>query len=146
MIPSETDRLGAALPGHARGQRNILPGWNPPGRNRVQRGRSRITPDEYEAHRPRRRRDEIGALAGALAVFQQQAADKASIEAEQQRQQAEEAARQQDVAARIRTFEQQIGQALTGLGEASHAMDSSSVEMETIAAESNGQAQAAASA
>ncbi len=92
------------------------------------------------------RRDEIGALAGALAVFQQQAKDKASIEAEQQQQQMEEAARQQAVAAQIRTFEQQIGQALSGLGEASQAMDSSSVEMETIAAESNGQAQAAAMA
>lgn len=92
------------------------------------------------------RRDEIGALAGALAIFQQQAQAKAAIEAEQATLYSREAARRETMAASIRAFEEQIGTALEGLGSASLQMGRSSGEMEAIASESNSQVEAATEA
>jgi methyl-accepting chemotaxis protein len=92
------------------------------------------------------RKDEIGALAGALAIFHKQAADKAAIEAEQQRQTAHAAERQRAVEAHITGFEAQVRSALGALADASTKMDHASGEMGVIATRSNDHAQVAATA
>jgi methyl-accepting chemotaxis protein len=79
------------------------------------------------------RRDEIGALASALATFRAAAVDKAHIEAEQEERRTQQAARQQAMDARIGVFEGDAGAALSALGGASAEMGQASVEMAAIA-------------
>jgi len=89
------------------------------------------------------RKDEIGALAGALAVFRQQAADKATIEQDQQRQNTLAAERQRAVEAHIGSFDAQVRNALDALNGASAQMTQASCEMEVISTRSNDHARAA---
>jgi methyl-accepting chemotaxis protein len=89
------------------------------------------------------RKDEIGALAGALAVFRRQATDKATIEQDQQRQNTLAAERQRAVEAHIGSFDAQVRNALDALNSASAQMTQASGEMEVISARSNDHARAA---
>jgi methyl-accepting chemotaxis protein len=92
------------------------------------------------------RRDEIGALARALATFRQQAADKAAIEQAQRSDQQRAATRQQAVDAHIGDFDGKVRAALVALGDASIGMNNASTDMGVIATRSNAQARVAASA
>ncbi len=92
------------------------------------------------------RHDEIGALAGALAIFQRQARDKAAIEARQMQQQTTLQARQQAVGAHIAGFEHDVRQALGALDGASAQMTRTSEEMGSIATRSSEQMHAAETA
>jgi methyl-accepting chemotaxis protein len=92
------------------------------------------------------RRDEIGALSGALATFKQNAVEKAQIEAEQRGRHEEAVARQKMVDASIVAFESQIGAALETLGGASTQMQTTSDSMSATSAQTNQQVQLAAAA
>jgi methyl-accepting chemotaxis protein len=92
------------------------------------------------------RTDEIGALAGALGIFKQNAEDKARIEAEQHERHAQAEARQLSVDASIRAFESEVKQALDALGLASRQMLETSSDMSRAAERSKGQVQAVAGA
>jgi methyl-accepting chemotaxis protein len=92
------------------------------------------------------RRDEIGALAGALAIFQEQATAKAKIEAEQEAMRAQLLSRQTSMERHIAQFQTQMGHALDNLAGASLEMSQASGEMENISGRSNAQVQAAATA
>src|SRR5260370_27293452 len=65
------------------------------------------------------RRDEIGALAGALETFKQQAQDKLRIEAQESERNAGAAARQQAIEGYVGEFESMVRQTLQQLGDAS---------------------------
>jgi methyl-accepting chemotaxis protein len=92
------------------------------------------------------RRDEIGALAGALGVFRSNAIDKLRIEEEQRVHQEQAAVRQQAVEAHIAGFESHIGEALGALGAASVQMRGTSDGMSDTAERTNGQVVAVAAA
>ncbi len=92
------------------------------------------------------RTDEIGALAGALGTFKQNAEDKARIEAEQRDRHAQAETRQQSVDASIKTFEAEVKQALDALGQASRQMLDTSSDMTRAAERSKGQVKAVAGA
>jgi methyl-accepting chemotaxis protein len=92
------------------------------------------------------RTDEIGALAGALGIFKQNAEDKARIEAEERERAAQADTRQQSVDASIRTFEAEVKQALDALGKASQQMLDTSSDMSRAAERSKGQVKAVAGA
>jgi methyl-accepting chemotaxis protein len=92
------------------------------------------------------RTDEIGALAGALGTFKQNAAEKARIEGEQQKRNEQRAARQQAIEEHIKGFEGQMRQALEALGGASGEMLSTSDGISKTAARSTEQVKAVASA
>ena len=92
------------------------------------------------------RGDEIGALAGALAVFRRQAVDKAAIEQGQQLQAAHAADRQRAMEAHISSFDAQARTALDALNGASVQMTQASGEMEVIATRSNDHARDATAA
>ncbi len=68
------------------------------------------------------RTDEIGALAGALGVFKQNAVEKTRIEEEQRARHEQAEARQQKIEGHIAGFEGQMRQALEALGGASGDM------------------------
>ncbi|MBI3710954.1 MAG: methyl-accepting chemotaxis protein, partial [Proteobacteria bacterium] len=92
------------------------------------------------------RRDEIGALAGALGTFKQNAVEKARIEEEQRERHAQAAARQQAVEGHISAFEGQMRKALEALSGASTEMRATSDGMSTTAEQTNQQVKTAASA
>ncbi len=92
------------------------------------------------------RTDEIGALAGALTTFKENAAEKARIEDEQRARHGQATQRQQTVEASIVAFEAQIGDALKALMEAAAQMRSTSDEMSAISLETNRQVTSAAQA
>jgi len=92
------------------------------------------------------RTDEIGALAGALATFKQNAEDKARIETEQRDRHAQAEARQHTVDASIKGFEAEVKQALDALGQASRQMLETSSDMSRAAERSKGQVKAVANA
>jgi methyl-accepting chemotaxis protein len=83
------------------------------------------------------RKDEIGALAGTLATFKENAREKERIEAEQRERHAEAAKRQQAIEAAIRVFEGQIGGALEALNQASGQMRAASEEIAGTAEQSD---------
>ena len=87
------------------------------------------------------RKDEIGALAGTLATFKDNAIAKARIEEEQKMRHAEAAQRQQATEAAIRAFEGQIGGALDALNAASQQMRHASEEIAGTAEQSDRQVQ-----
>ena len=89
------------------------------------------------------RHDEIGALAGALAAFKRNAAEKRRIEEEQRGRREEAEARQQAVAAHIGAFENQVRQALESLGGASEQMRATSERLAKTADDSSRQVNAA---
>ena len=92
------------------------------------------------------RRDEIGALAGALATFRQNAEDKARFEEKQKVQLEEDRRRQQAIEASIRSFEQNVKSALDALAGSSRQMLDTSNSMSQAAERSNAQVKVVASA
>ena len=72
------------------------------------------------------RKDEIGALAGALETFKQQAADKVRIEAQERERNAGATARQQAIESYVGEFESMVRQTLNQLGDASGQMRTTS--------------------
>jgi methyl-accepting chemotaxis protein len=92
------------------------------------------------------RTDEIGALAGALATFKQNAVEKARIEGEQRDRHSQATQRQQTIASSIVEFEGQIREAIRALMDASAQMRSTSDEMSAISQQTNGQVKTAAQA
>jgi methyl-accepting chemotaxis protein len=83
------------------------------------------------------RKDEIGALAGALEVFKQQAKDKLKIEAQERERNAGTAARQRAIEIHVGEFEGAVRQSLLQLGEASSAMRSTSAGLSTVSRKTN---------
>lgn len=92
------------------------------------------------------RKDEIGALAGALETFKRQAIEKAEIERQERNRNAETLARQQAVEQYIGTFEVQIRDALSALGSASDQMNATSDGMAAVSNQTNTRVQEAARA
>jgi methyl-accepting chemotaxis protein len=88
------------------------------------------------------RRDEIGALWGALAAFKQNAVEKARIEDEQHSRRAQAETRQRTVDAAIAAFESQVRQALEALSEASGEMRATSERLSRTAEQSTRQVNA----
>jgi methyl-accepting chemotaxis protein len=92
------------------------------------------------------RQDEIGALAGALGTFKQNAVDKARAETEQRALHAKAEARQQAVETSIRGFERDVKAALDALSQSSRQMLATSDSMSQAAERSNAQVKVVASA
>jgi methyl-accepting chemotaxis protein len=89
------------------------------------------------------RRDELGALAGALGTFKRNAAEKARIEDEQRERRAQTEARQQVIEGHIRGFEGQMRDALDALDAAAQEMLATSERLTKTADDSRRQVQAA---
>jgi methyl-accepting chemotaxis protein len=81
--------------------------------------------------------DEIGALAGALETFKQQAIDKLKIEAQERDHNAGAVARQRTIEAYIRELEGAVNEALDELNDASSAMRNTSGELSSISRQTN---------
>jgi methyl-accepting chemotaxis protein len=92
------------------------------------------------------RRDEIGALAGALGTFKQNAVEKERIEAEQRERNARGASRQQAIESHIAAFELQVREALDALAGASDQMSQTSESMSAVAGQTTSQVQIVAKA
>ncbi|KRQ93511.1 methyl-accepting chemotaxis protein [Bradyrhizobium valentinum] len=89
------------------------------------------------------RHDEIGALAGALETFKQQAADKARIEVQERERNAGATARQQAIESYVGEFESMVRQTLSQLGDASGQMRTTSASLSTISRQTNERVQVA---
>ena len=89
------------------------------------------------------RRDEIGALSGALATFKQNAVEKARIEEEQRGRRAQAETRQKAVETHIAEFERQVREALESLGASSEKMRATSDRLAKTADDSSRQVKAA---
>jgi HAMP domain-containing protein len=83
------------------------------------------------------RHDEIGALAGALGTFKQQAVEKARIEQQERERNAGASSRQQAIEGYIADFEDQVRRTLRELGDASNAMRSTSDGMAAVSGQTN---------
>ncbi|MDX2168991.1 MAG: HAMP domain-containing methyl-accepting chemotaxis protein [Deltaproteobacteria bacterium] len=92
------------------------------------------------------RKDEVGALAGALATFKQNAVEKTRIEAEERERQAQARARQTAVEGHIQAFEGQVQAALQALGGAAQQMRNTADGMTEAVAQSTQQIEAASAA
>jgi methyl-accepting chemotaxis protein len=92
------------------------------------------------------RRDEIGALAGALATFKDNAVEKRQIEDHQREQDSRTKQRQQAIEGYIGTFETQMREALDALRDASEQMRTTSEGMSAVSTETNAQVRMAAKA
>jgi methyl-accepting chemotaxis protein len=92
------------------------------------------------------RHDEIGALAGALAAFKQQAVEKLRIEQQERERNAGAATRQQAIEGYIGEFETQVRGALQQLGDASNQMRTTSDGMSAVSTQTNASVQIAAKA
>jgi methyl-accepting chemotaxis protein len=90
-----------------------------------------------------RRADEIGALAGALNTFKQQATDKLRIEAEERERNAVAAARQQAVESHVGEFETMVRGTLQQLGDASSRMRTTSTGLSAVSRQTNERVQIA---
>ncbi len=89
------------------------------------------------------RKDEIGALAGALETFKQQAADKIKIEAADRERNAGAASRQRAIENYVTEFEGSVRQTLRELGAASGQMRSTSTSLSTVSRQTNERVQVA---
>jgi methyl-accepting chemotaxis protein len=89
------------------------------------------------------RRDEIGALAGALETFKQQAVDKVRIEQQERERNAGAAARQQAIEGYVGEFEGMVRQTLQELGDASGQMRTTSAGMSAVSSQTNARVQIA---
>ena len=89
------------------------------------------------------RHDEIGALAGALETFKQQAADKARIEAQERERNAGAMARQQAIESHVGEFEGIMRETLSQLGDASGQMRTTSTGLSSISRQTNERVQVA---
>ncbi len=83
------------------------------------------------------RQDEIGALAGALETFKQQAEDKQRIEAQERERNAGAAARQRAIENYVGEFESLVRSSLQQLGEASGAMRATSSGLTAVSRKTN---------
>jgi methyl-accepting chemotaxis protein len=83
------------------------------------------------------RQDEIGALAGALETFKQQAEDKLKIEAQERERNAGAAARQRTIENSVGEFESLVRGSLRELGEASGAMRTTSSSLTAVSRKTN---------
>ena len=83
------------------------------------------------------RQDEIGALAGALETFKQQATDKPKIEAQERERNAGAAARQRAIEAYVGEFEGMVRQTLDELGDASGQMRTTSADLSAVSRQTN---------
>jgi methyl-accepting chemotaxis protein len=92
------------------------------------------------------RKDEIGALASALAMFKLQAEEKAQIEQQERSRNADATVRQQSVERHIGAFEVQMREALDALGSASDQMNATSDGMSAVSSQTNARVQVAAKA
>jgi len=92
------------------------------------------------------RHDEIGALAGALETFKQQAEDKVRIEAQERERNAGATARQQAIESYVGEFESMVRQTLSQLGDASGQMRTTSAGLSTISRQTNERVQVAGKA
>ena len=89
------------------------------------------------------RRDEIGALAGALETFKQQAEDKVRIEAQERERNAGATARQKAIESYVGEFESMVRQTLDQLGDASGKMRTTSDGLSTVSRQTNARVQVA---
>ena len=89
------------------------------------------------------RHDEIGALAGALETFKQQAADKARIEVQERERNAGAMARQQAIESYVGEFEGMVRDTLSQLGDASGQMRTTSAGLSSISRQTNERVQVA---
>ncbi|HEU0151590.1 MAG TPA: HAMP domain-containing methyl-accepting chemotaxis protein, partial [Bradyrhizobium sp.] len=89
------------------------------------------------------RRDEIGALAGALETFKSQAVEKLAIEAQERERNAAAAARQRAVEACVGEFESMVRGTLQELGGASDQMRTTSAELSDVSRHTNEQVEVA---
>ncbi|MGY4627732.1 methyl-accepting chemotaxis protein [Bradyrhizobium sp. USDA 4486] len=92
------------------------------------------------------RQDEIGALAGALETFKQQAAEKLKIEAQERERNAGAAARQRAVEAYVGEFEGAVRKTLGELSEASSEMRKTSGDLSAVSQKTNDRVQVAGKA
>ncbi|MDE2376188.1 methyl-accepting chemotaxis protein [Bradyrhizobium sp.] len=92
------------------------------------------------------RQDEIGALAGALETFKQQASDKLRIEAQERERNAGAAARQRAVEGYVGEFEGMVRKTLGELNEASGQMRKTSGDLSTVSRQTNERVQVAGKA
>jgi methyl-accepting chemotaxis protein len=83
------------------------------------------------------RQDEIGALAGALETFKQQAREKQHIEAQERERNAGTVARQRAIESHVGEFENMVRQTLQQLGEASSQMRTTSSSLSTVSRQTN---------
>jgi methyl-accepting chemotaxis protein len=89
------------------------------------------------------RLDEIGALAGALKAFKQQAVDKLRIEQQERDRNASAAARQRAIEAYVGEFESLVRQTLQQLGDASGQMRATSSSLSAVSRQTNERIQVA---
>jgi methyl-accepting chemotaxis protein len=89
------------------------------------------------------RQDEIGALAGALDTFKQQAADKARIETQERERNAGATARQKTIESHVGEFENLVRQTLDQLGDASGQMRTTSAGLSAVSRQTNERVQVA---
>jgi methyl-accepting chemotaxis protein len=89
------------------------------------------------------RRDEIGALAGALETFKQQAVDKLRIEEQERERNAGAAARQRTIETYVGEFESMVRQTLDQLGDASGQMRTTSADLSAVSSQTNARVQIA---
>jgi len=89
------------------------------------------------------RRDEIGALAGALETFKQQATDKVRIEAQERERNAGAATRQKAIESYVGEFESTVRQTLDQLNDASGQMRNTSAGLSTVSRQTNERVQVA---
>ena len=83
------------------------------------------------------RRDEIGALAGALETFKQQAVDKLRIEEQERERNTGATTRQQAIEAYVGEFESTVRQTLQELGDASGQMRNTSAGLSSVSRQTN---------
>ncbi|MBR1272998.1 methyl-accepting chemotaxis protein [Bradyrhizobium sp. AUGA SZCCT0222] len=89
------------------------------------------------------RKDEIGALAGALETFKQQAEDKVRIEAQERERNAGATARQQAIESYVGEFETMVRQSLDQLGDASGQMRTTSDGLSAVSRQTNARVEVA---
>jgi methyl-accepting chemotaxis protein len=89
------------------------------------------------------RSDEIGALAGALDTFKQQAADKVRIETQERERNTATAARQQAIESHVGEFEGLVRATLHQLGDASGQMRTTSTGLSTVSRQTNARVEVA---
>jgi methyl-accepting chemotaxis protein len=89
------------------------------------------------------RQDEIGALAGALETFKQQAEDKVRIEAQERERNAGATTRQKAIESYVGEFETVVRQTLDQLGDASGRMRTTSDGLSTVSRQTNARVEVA---
>jgi methyl-accepting chemotaxis protein len=89
------------------------------------------------------RRDKIGALAGALETFKQQAVDKLRIEAQEHERNAGAATRQKTIESYVGEFEGMVRETLQQLGDASSQMRTTSSDLSAVSRQTNARVQVA---